>query len=277
MIEFTKMHGTGNDFIIIDDRKQTIKNYNELSEKMCKRHFGVGADGLIVVKKSISYDIKMLIYNADGSQAPMCGNGIRCFTKYVIDNNILNKKNFIVETLAGPINVKITNNKNNIAFVEVNMGKPVFKGEGIPITDSNGFINQEIVINNNKYNVSTVIVGNVHTIVFVDNIENININKIGNEIETHSLYSLNTNVNFCEIVDSENIKVITWERGVGKTLACGTGASASAFISDYLYNMEDNINVHLLGGTVEISLEEEYIYMRGPAETIFKGNYYNLN
>lgn len=277
MIKFTKYHGLGNDFIIIDGREENEENYSKLAKSICDRNFGIGADGLIIVKESDKQDIKMKIFNTDGSEAPMCGNGIRCFSKYVFDNNIIDKKGFSVETLAGSIQIEMIRNEFKVSEVRANMGKAHFKGKGIPIGDERGFINKEIVIKDKPLLISTVDLGNIHSVIFVDDLDTTNVEVLGPIIENHDLFPNKTNVNFCEIIDKKNIKLITWERGVGKTLACGTGASASAVISNLFYGTEKKVTVDLLGGKVEIDITGDEVFMTGPAEIICDGKFYLTN
>lgn len=274
MIKFSKFHGLGNDFIIIDDRENNIDSYSQLALSICNRNLGVGADGLIIVKNSDSYDIKMKIYNRDGSEAPMCGNGIRCFAKYVFDNNIIRKKNFIVETLNKPVGIKIINNNGREAIILVDMGKAHYKGKGIPIGDEKGFLNKDIIIRDKLFKISTIDLGNIHSVLFVDSLDEINIDEIGPIIEKHDLFPEKTNVNFCEIMDKRNIKLITWERGVGRTLACGTGASASGLIGSLLYGIEKELTIHNAVGNININIIDDSVYMIGPSKIICEGKFY---
>ncbi|WP_069650203.1 diaminopimelate epimerase [Caloranaerobacter ferrireducens] len=275
MLEFTKMHGLGNDFIIFDSTKQELPNHNELAKKVCDRHFGIGADGMIVVEHSSNSDIKMLFYNADGSQAPMCGNGIRCFAKYVFDKRLVTNKEFDVETLAGIMRPRITSSEEKISFVEVNLGKAYFSSKIIHAnTDKEKILNESIEIDGDTFRISAVVVGSVHAVIFVDDLDKIDINAIGYKIENHQLFPNKINVNFCKIIDDANLQVLTWERGVGQTLACGTGAASAAVISNILHNTSKKVNVHLLGGTVEIEQRDNEVFMTGPAEVICQGVYY---
>ncbi|WP_427338540.1 diaminopimelate epimerase [Caloranaerobacter sp. DY30410] len=276
MLEFTKMHGLGNDFIIFDGINQNLPNHNELAKKVCDRHFGIGADGMMVVKRSSNSDIKMLFYNADGSQAPMCGNGIRCFAKYVFDKKLVKNKEFEVETLAGIMRPRIMSSEEKISFVEVNLGKAYFSPKIIHAnTDKEKILDESIEIDGNIFRISAVVVGSVHAVIFVDDLDKIDINVIGCKIENHQLFSNKINVNFCKIIDNTNLQVLTWERGVGQTLACGTGAASAAVISNILYNTSKKVKVHLLGGTVEIEQRNNEVFMTGPAEIICQGVYYD--
>lgn len=274
MLEFTKMHGLGNDFIIFDGINQNLPNHNELAKKVCDRHFGIGADGMMVVERSSNSDTKMLFYNADGSQAPMCGNGIRCFAKYVFDKNLVKNKEFKVETLAGIMRPKITLSEKKISFVEVNLGKAYFLSKIIHAnTNKEKILNESIEIDGKMFKISAVVVGSVHAVIFVDDLSKIDISTIGPKIENHQLFPNKINVNFCKIIDDTNLQVLTWERGVGQTLACGTGAASTAIISNILYNTSKKVNVHLLGGKVEIEQRDDEVFMTGPAEVICEGVY----
>lgn len=275
MINFEKLHGIGNDFIIIDDRDNQISTYNEIARKMCDRRFGIGADGFMVVKQSQIADIQMLFFNADGSQAPMCGNGIRCFSKYVYDHQIVKDKNFIVETLGGMMRPEIfTDDLGETASVKVNLGQPKLIAQDIPVaTEKDLFFDETIEIEGKIFKISALQIGSVHAVIFIDNVEDFDIDYYGPRIETHSLFPKKINVNFCQVIDKNELKVITWERGVGQTLACGTGAACAAYMHNALYDGEQLAKVNLLGGAVIIELVEDTVYMTGPAEFICKGEY----
>jgi len=274
LLKFEKLHGLGNDFIIFNGIDTKLPDYSKLALNVCDRHFGIGADGMIVVEKSDTCDIKMIFYNADGTEAPMCGNGLRCFSKFVYDNNILSKTSFTVETLGGIMKPELIVKDGFVNSVKVNLGTPIFATKQFSInTNEPTFVNKEIELENNIYKISTLFVGTIHTVVKIDNLDNFNIKEIGPQIESLPLFPEKTNVNFLEIIDENNIKVITWERGVGQTLACGTGSAATAVISSMLYGTSKKINVHLLGGILKINQENNNIFMTGPAQIICKGEY----
>ncbi|OPJ56899.1 diaminopimelate epimerase [Alkalithermobacter paradoxus] len=271
-MKFWKLHGAGNDFIVIDDRENKVNDYSYLAKKVCHRHFGVGADGLLIIKKSDDYDCKMLYYNCDGSQAKMCGNGIRCFAKFAYENNIVDKENFDVETLAGTQQIRLNILNGMVDSVKVNIGKPNFNPKHIPVdTNKEKFINEDIIVDNKKINISTVLLGVPHTVVFVDEINKDQVLKYGELIEKHNIFPQNTNVNFVKVIDEENIVVSTWERGCGYTLACGTGISASAFIANYLGKTSNKVNVVSEGGKLFIEIIDDIVYMQGPAVKICEG------
>ncbi|WP_243414697.1 diaminopimelate epimerase [Sporosalibacterium faouarense] len=277
MIYFEKLQGAGNDFIIFNGNKEELPSLSKLAKEVCDRHFGIGADGMIVVAQSKIADVKMIFYNADGSIAPMCGNGIRCFGKYVYDKGIVDKENFDVETLAGIIKIDILkgNKEDSIDRIKVNMGKASFDTSKFPIkTDKEQFIEEDININNKMFKITALLMGTIHTVVFVDDLEEIDISELGFYIENLPIFPEKTNVNFCEIIDDHNLKVITWERGVGQTLACGTGSTAVAITSQKINRTSDRVNIHVLGGSLEIENTNDGVYMTGPAELICTG-YYN--
>ncbi len=274
MLRFEKLHGTGNDFIVFNGLNDKIPEYSKLALKVCDRHFGIGADGMIVVEQSEKADIKMIFYNADGSEAPMCGNGIRCFAKYVYDNGLIFKSLFTVETLGGIMKPELIIKNNEVVSVRVDLGTPILSTDSFPIhTDEIEFIDKKIEINNTTYRISSLFIGTIHTVIKVDSLNDIELNEIGPIIETYPLFPQKTNVNFCEILDSNNIKVLTWERGAGQTLACGTGAAATAIICSKLYNTNKDVDIHVLGGTLNIVQENNHIFMTGPAQLICKGEY----
>lgn len=274
MIEFHKFQGTGNDFIIFDENKLNTENYSELAKRVCDRHFGIGADGMIIVSKSNSADIRMKFYNADGSIATMCGNGIRCFSKFVYESNIVKTKSFTVETLGGIMRPEVVMEDGKVNLVKVNMGKPKLSSDSLPISkDDEYFINKDIIIGDKSFKISSLIMGTIHTVLFVDDFSEIDIAKLGQAIESNKLFPRKTNVNFCKIIDKNNIEVITWEKGVGITLACGTGAAASAVISRIVNNSDNKINVKVKGGNLLIEEIESEIFMTGTAKLICKGEY----
>lgn len=275
-MKFWKLQGIGNDFIAIDGRNDYIDNntYGDLAKKVCHRRFSVGADGLLVVKDNDEADVEMVYYNSDGSRASMCGNGLRCFAKFVYDNNIVNKDEFEVYTLDGIKKIKIDLNDNkDINSITVNMGRGSFQSNNIPVdTDKEVFINEKIHILDKEFIVSSMLMGVPHTVVFVDDINMEEIHKYGPIIEKHEIFPQNTNVNFVKIIDNKNILVRTWERGCGYTLGCGTGMTASVIISNFLNKVDKSVNVTSEGGSIKISLINDEAYMSGKAQKICEGN-----
>lgn len=274
---FSKMHGLGNDFIVIDARGKEDIDYNSLAKRMCHRYIGVGADGLLLVLDSDVADIRMRIINSDGSEAEMCGNGIRCFSKYVFERGIVKKDKFKVETLAGIIEPElILNEYGLVEKVKVNMGKPSFKRKDIPMQGDpeSDAINTSIEVDGKEYKITSLLMGVPHTVLFVDDVEKVDIYTLGPKIERHEVFPRKTNVNFVQVIDKNNIKVRTWERGAGATFACGTGSCASVIASNLNGYTERKANVHLYFGTLEIEWQDDgIVFMTGPAEEVFVGEY----
>ncbi|MGL4873662.1 MAG: diaminopimelate epimerase [Clostridium sp.] len=269
-MNFTKMHGIGNDFIIIEDLENKIKNEDELSKKVCHRRFGIGADGLVLVRKSEKCDIKMLIVNSDGSIPNMCGNAIRCFSKYVYDKGIVKAKEFSVETGDGRKDIILAIESEEVIGIRVFMGKGSFDGKDLRLKDSlDKLINYKQTIAGNNIELNSILVGVPHTII-IDNEDKFS-TEFGKKIEKLDLFKEGTNVNFIKVLDKEEIIVRTWERGAGATLACGTGACASVKMLNTLGLVNKEVKVILPGGTLKIELKEEGIYMIGPAEYICDG------
>lgn len=274
MIKFWKMHGVGNDFVAIDGRFDDIDSsqYSDFAYKVCHRKFGIGADGLLVVKNSNIADIEMVYYNGDGSRGEMCGNGIRCFSKFVYENDIVKKDIFTVETLDGIKTIELTLCNDKVDFVKVNMGEANFNPEFVPVnTNKNVFIEEKITSLDKEFTASSILMGVPHTIIIVDKLDKDIVLKYGPYLETHKVFPKKSNINFVEIIDRENIKVLTWERGCGYTLACGTGMTASVIISNYLDKVNNKVNVFSEGGKVSINLEDNKAFMTGSAVKVFEG------
>ena len=278
MIFFTKMQGTGNDFIIIDNReKEIVYTYSRLSEFLCNRKFGVGADGVIFIEKSSIADSKMRIFNLDGSEAEMCGNGIRCLAKYLYEREIVKKQNMSIETLAGIKKVKLTVENKTVIGVNVDMGKPVFEYSKIPVIFPNIVRKEleslEIEFKNKKIYVFPISIGNPHAVCFVKNVNALNIEIFGKKIENYKYFPNKTNVEFVEIVNSKTIKMRVWERGVGETLSCGTGACAAAVVAYLKKFTNGEITVELLGGKVKVLYieKENRVNLIGDSSFVFEG------
>ena len=276
IINFTKMQGLGNDFIILDYEEylKTKKTPDELAVKLCDRHFSIGADGLIIVNPNTKQtDIGWIFYNADGTIAQMCGNGIRCFAKYVYSKGLVNKKEFSVETKAGTIIPKILDNGE----VRVNMSKPILEPEKIPVNSQNN-LNFELKVSDKTFTANAVSMGNPHCIIITDENTKELALKYGREIETHSLFPEKTNVEFIKILSRNEINLDVWERGCAITLACGTGACASVVACILNGLCDNNVKVNLPGGVLTISWagsknDTEYdVFMSGPAEYSFEGS-----
>lgn len=276
-MKFVKMHGLGNDFVFIEDKEGANKDFSQLAVKMCAQHTGVGADGLIVIVPSEKADVRMRIINADGSEAEMCGNGIRCFAKYVYDHGIITKKEFAVETLAGIMKPKVTvGDDGKVSLVTINMGKPFADRAQIPMEGPAGpVIDEPIEIDGKTYKITSLLMGVPHTMTYVQNVDDVNLHELGPKFETYKAFPRKTNMNFIQVIDNHTIKVHTWERGAGATLACGTGSCACA-VSSYLNGFTGrSVDVQLYLGTLHIEYNEEdgNVYMTGPAAVTFTGDW----
>ncbi len=274
-MEFVKMEGCGNDYVYVNGFNTKIDNPNKLSEIVSDRHFGIGSDGLIVINPSEVADFKMSMYNADGSEGKMCGNGIRCVAKYVYDYKMTDKEVITVETLAGIKTLKLNVENGKVKTVRVNMGSPIINAKDVPvISDKEKVINEPVVIDGKEYGITCVSMGNPHAITFVDDTDNLKIEKIGPGFEKNEIFPDRVNTEFIQIIDRKTIKMRVWERGSGETLACGTGACASV-VACVLNNLTDNkVTVKLLGGDlkIEYDTDENTVYMTGPARIAFTGN-----
>jgi diaminopimelate epimerase len=274
MKKFTKMHGLGNDYVYMDAIHQKIENESSLAQFVSDRHFGIGSDGLILICKSEVADFKMRMFNSDGSEAEMCGNGIRCVGKFVYDKGLTNKTTVTIETLAG-IKTLILNVKDGkVQTARVDMGEPILAPEKIPVM-AIGEPVQNLKINaiNKEFKFTCVSMGNPHAIAVVENTKEFEVDKYGPILEVASVFPNKTNVEFVEIVDKKHIKMRVWERGAGETLACGTGACATAVACNINGLTDRNVFIELLGGTLEIewNKEDNHVYMTGPATTVFEG------
>ena len=271
-IRFWKMHGLGNDYILIDNRNRSIgeDETSSIARKLCERRFSVGADGLLLLFDSDREDVRMRIFNADGSEAEMCGNGIRCLAKYCYENDVVESKEFVVETLAGLKTVKVNVEDGEVKTVYVNMGKPVFDRDRIPMRGEGKCIDELLKVDDGEFRITCLSVGNPHCVIFVDDVENFPIQKIGPLIEHHSLFPQGVNVEFAQLLNRGEIQARVWERGVGETLACGTGACATVVAANTLGKIGEKVIVHLLGGDLTIKYRES-ISLLGSAEKVFEG------
>lgn len=272
-MKFTKMHGLGNDFIFFENPDNSEIDYSSLAIKMCHRQLGIGADGIIAVLPSEVADLRMRIINADGSEANMCGNAIRCFGKYAYERGLVQSKTFRIETFAGIIIPEVITEDEKVISVRVNMGKPNTQRQFIPMLgDEKEAIQVPIQVGNHKFSLTSLLMGVPHTIVFVDHLKSVDLLRIGPAIEKHSLFPMGTNVNFVEVVSRDRVKLRTWERGAGATLACGTGSCASAVASAINNYTGRNVSVELQYGQLDIEWAEDgTIFMTGPAEESFSG------
>lgn len=279
-MEFYKMEAAGNDFVIFNGLNYDIKEHSNLAIKVCDRHFSVGADGILICEKSKIADIKMLYYNSDGSKGEMCGNGIRCFSKYVYEEGLVKNNPLTVDTLAGIKKVHLGIENYKVKDIRVNMRTPVFDTKEIPVNiDKNKVIEETLIIDGKEMLFSSIFMGVPHTVIFVEDINNININKLGKEIEMHPIFPNKTNVNFVEIISKNKINIYTWERGAGRTLGCGTGSCASVIVGNLLNKLDSAVQVYTEGGAMEVHIiKDDYeTYMKGNANTICKGVFLNLS
>lgn len=268
-LKFTKMQGAGNSFVVFQDINEMCKDLSKLAIKICDRNFGIGGDGILVARKSEIADIQMVIINSDGSYAGMCGNGIRCFGKYVYENKLVDKAIFTVETGDG---IKICNlimKDGVIDGVKINMGSGTFEPKEIPALSDTPIIEKEIMADGKKYSVSTLLLGVPHTVIIV-NEGDFQVEE-GAAIEKHNLFPKGTNVNFCRLIDKGEIKVDTWERGAGPTLACGTGSCASVVLCNKLKLVDKQVKVIVPGGILKIEITEDGVMMTGDAVNVFRG------
>lgn len=274
IMKFTKMHGAGNDYIYIDCFTQDVENPKDLSKFLSDRHFGVGADGIVLIKPSPVADCFMDIYNADGSRAKMCGNAIRCVAKYIYDNK--KKKQVIkIDTLSGIKLVEVYTENGIVVGGKVNMGKPIFNGRQIPTRYGDSIVKNKIInIENNDYEITCVSMGNPHCIVFHKNIHKLNLEKIGPLFENHEMFPERINTEFVEIIDEKTLKMRVWERGSGETLACGTGACAVAVASvvNGFCEINNDIKIHTKGGDLIVKWHKnDNVYLSGNAVKVFDG------
>lgn len=277
MIKFTKMHGLGNDYVYIDAINQKIENESSLAKFVSNRHFGIGSDGLILICKSEIADFKMRMFNSDGSEAEMCGNGIRCVGKFVYDKGLTNKTTVKIETLAG-IKTLILNTKDGkVETARVDMGEPILEAEKIPVISTEEPVkNLELEVENKKFKFTCVSMGNPHAITIVENTKEFDVEKYGKVLEIDKAFPKKANIEFAQIIDRQNINMRVWERGAGETLACGTGACATAVACNLNGLTDRKVNIELLGGTLNIEWNEtdNHVYMTGPAVTVFDGELY---
>jgi diaminopimelate epimerase len=277
-IDFVKMHGLGNDFILIDCLNKSLGDSSFLSylaKKLCDRNFGIGADGLILILPSSKADLRMRIFNSNGSEAQMCGNGIRCFAKYAYENKLVSKIKFTVETLAGIIIPELIIINRKVSGIKVNMGTPKLRRREIPMNgkDTPTVENKTLKINSEQiFKITCVSMGNPHCITFVNDVQSISVDEIGPKIENHPLFPEKTNVEFIQVLNRKEINFRVWERGVGETLACGTGACAALVASVLNKKTDREATIHLPGGDLDIRWADDgYVYITGPAELVFKG------
>jgi diaminopimelate epimerase len=270
-MQFWKMHGLGNDYIVIDNRNQKISDNQtrRLAERLCERRFSVGADGLLLVYNSGVADVKMRIFNSDGSEAEMCGNGIRCFAKYCYENALVKKSEFTVETLSGVKHVWLTV-KEEVESVKVDMGAPNWERSSLPMVGKGTCINQKLEVDKETYKVTCLSMGNPHCVTFVENIDEFPVYCVGPLIENHKAFPKRTNVGFVQVLSKNELNVRVWERGCGETLACGTGTCAAVAAAHKLGKVGDKVTVHVLGGDLKVEVGKS-LFLSGPAEKVYEG------
>lgn len=275
-IKFTKMQGCGNDYVYVNCMDKLIDNPEKVSQYISDRHFGIGSDGLILICPSDVADFRMAMYNADGSEGKMCGNGVRCIAKYVYEYGLTDKKKISLETKSGIKYLDMDIEDGKVQMVKVDMGAPILKPAEIPVkTDSSmdSFINQPLNVNGNTFMVTCVSMGNPHAVVFVDDTKSLDIRKYGPVFETHPAFPEQVNTEFVQVISRNEINMRVWERGSGETLACGTGTCASVVACVLNGKTDEKVTVHLLGGDlfIEYNRGNGTVWMTGPAEIVFDG------
>lgn len=276
-MKFTKMQGLGNDYVYVNCFEEKVSDPPAAARFVSDRHFGIGSDGLIMINPSEAADFEMEMYNADGSRGEMCGNGIRCVAKYVYDHGLTDKTDISVETLGGIKYLHLTVEDGKAKLIKVNMGKPELDPKLIPVIpekpEDKELVNAPIIVEEKEYRMTCVSMGNPHAVIFVDDVDSLDLEKEGPKFENHSRFPDRINTEFVRIIDRHTVQMRVWERGSGETLACGTGACAAA-VSGILNGLtEDKVTVRLPGGDLEIEWdrEENTVYMTGPAAVVYEG------
>lgn len=274
-LKFTKMHGCGNDYIYINCFEQNIDDPSKLSCLLSDRRHSIGGDGIILICPSNVAEAKMRIFNKDGSEGKMCGNGIRCVAKYLLDSKMIKNKNGIkIETLSGIKELDIIEDDQNEAMVKVNMGRADLSSKSIPmIFEKDKVINEPITLNDEIYNITCVSMGNPHAVIFCDEVYSAKVKEIGSKLSSHRIFPEGVNVEFVSFVDKNNITMRVWERGSGETLACGSGACASvvAAVENGFCSKNEDITVHLRGGKLVVNYSDEKVFLTGNAVRVFEG------
>lgn len=273
-MKFTKMQGIGNDYVYVNCFEETVIDPSAVAKYVSDRHFGIGSDGLILIKPSEEADCEMDMYNMDGSQGAMCGNGIRCVGKYVYDYGLTDQKEITVETKSGIKALRLTVQDGKVSQVEVDMGEPELAPEKIPVLlEGETVIGREVRVGEQTYRITCVSMGNPHCVTMVEEVRGLDLAKIGPAFENHAMFPDRVNTEFIRVLDRKNIEMRVWERGSGETLACGTGACAVAVACALNGWTEEEVTVHLLGGDLRIRWDRETnrVFMTGPAVTVFEG------
>ena len=278
-VKFVKMQGCGNDYVYIDCFQNDISKFDiqDLAVKISDRHFGVGGDGLVLIAPSDIADAKMRMFNADGSEGNMCGNAIRCVGKYVFENGYVNKETIEVETKSGIKTLSLNVKDNEVKSVKVKMGKAEFACEKIPVLygTEKEVINKPLVVNGKEYNITCVSMGNPHCVIYMDETDSLDIEKIGPSFENNAVFTERVNTEFISVIDSNTLKMRVWERGSGETLACGTGACAAvaASVRNGFCKKNEPVTVILRGGKLSITYTDDNVIMEGAAKIVFKGEF----
>ena len=273
-MNFTKMHGLGNDYVFVNCFREKITEPSELAKRISDRHFGIGSDGLILVKPSVKADFKMEIYNADGSAAKMCGNGIRCLAKYVYECKMTAKTALTIETACGIRNLALQIEEGEVEAVCVDMGTPRLNTHCIPILCERDLVlNEPITVKGEEYRITGISMGNPHAVVYVDHVKDFPVEELGPAFEFHPRFPDRINAEFCQVIDRKTIAMRIWERGSGETLACGTGACAACVASVLNDLTDEKVTVKLLGGELAVRWDRKvnHVYMTGPAERVYDG------
>lgn len=272
-MEFTKMQGAGNDFLLINGFKYNLDEIVPKIKSLCDRRFGVGGDGIMVALPSTECDVKMYYYNSDGSQGEMCGNGIRCFAKFVYEKNIVKKDILKIETLAGVQTAVLNiNDKGIVEKIEIEIGNIKYSPKDIVVNvEGENAFNKKLTIDGKEITFSSIFLGVPHTVIFIEHEGQYDVNDIGSKIEVNPIFPKKTNVNFVLPLSNNEIKIFTWERGAGRTLACGTGSSSAALLCHKLKRMDSTIKVYTEGGELEVQVLEDRVKLRGSAEITFEG------
>lgn len=270
-MRFYKMHGLGNDFILTLDLDGAVQASPERAVRLCDRHTGIGADGWMLVRKSETCDIRMYLYNSDGSVAEMCGNGLRCFAKFVYDRGIVKKEQFTVETLAGVMQVRLTVKDGEAALVTANIGKAAFERAAIPMAGEGDCDRQAICSEGREFTISACLMGVPHVVVFGKDFTDADVLRYGPGLEVDPMFPRKANINFANILDDHTVEVRTWERGCGRTLACGTGSCATAVLCHRAGFTGRNVEIRLQEGSLFIEVTDDGVIMTGPAALSFEG------
>lgn len=273
-MKFTKMHGCGNDYVYVNCFEETVENPADVARFVSDRHYGIGSDGLILICPSEIADFRMAMYNLDGSEGKMCGNGVRCIAKYVYDHHLTDKTQISLETLGGIKYLDLNIKDGKVETVKVDMGEPILKPEDIPVNISKDVvIDEPVEVDGRIWNMTCISMGNPHAVVFVDDTKSLDLEKMGPSFEKHAIFPEQVNTEFVHVIDRHTVDMRVWERGSGETFACGTGACATAFACILNGKTEDTVLVHLVGGDllIEYDRETNHIFMTGPATEVFSG------